>query len=329
MTIGADELEDRGVELRREINLGDAADREALVSQVAAYQAAAARDYALAEEWKATAEGYRVEAQTRRDELHSSENIYSELLATALADADRLRVDLYNLGVECERLRAELDIAIVAAKAKPEPWFVAEQRVLLAALQWHRLDTSVNAEALHHYCGEALKARAGKAKAEQSCAETGVHNKCDCEDPAVVGYQECVTTSAQVEAVASEVVDWAKRTTAEQRVLEACAQLKVTYDGKSGDVVIDGARMLDVVQAEFCRREGHSKKRGEWVVPCNEHGDDSAEHLPNAADQWVLDGMRQANKFSLLAIAALPIGATYSSLGEACRAELARRESAK
>ena len=33
----------------------------------------------------------------------------------------------------------------------------AERRVLEAALHWHRLNTSVNAEALHHYCAELLK----------------------------------------------------------------------------------------------------------------------------------------------------------------------------
>jgi hypothetical protein len=43
---------------------------------------------------------------------------------------------------------------------KPTPWFVAEQEVLLAALAWHKLDTSVNADALHHCCEQALLARA-------------------------------------------------------------------------------------------------------------------------------------------------------------------------
>lgn len=33
----------------------------------------------------------------------------------------------------------------------------AEQRVLDAAMAWHRLDTSVNSEALHHYCAELAR----------------------------------------------------------------------------------------------------------------------------------------------------------------------------
>lgn len=35
----------------------------------------------------------------------------------------------------------------------------AELSVLDAALKWHRLDTSVNAEALHHYCAELARLR--------------------------------------------------------------------------------------------------------------------------------------------------------------------------
>lgn len=45
------------------------------------------------------------------------------------------------------------------APATPEPWHVAEQKTLLAALTWHRRDTKANADALHYWCQKAIEAR--------------------------------------------------------------------------------------------------------------------------------------------------------------------------
>lgn len=42
-------------------------------------------------------------------------------------------------------------------------------------------------------------------------------------------------------------------TAADKAVLDACAALKIRYDGKSGDLIVSGD--LDVVHAELARRE--------------------------------------------------------------------------
>jgi hypothetical protein len=59
--------------------------------------------------------------------------------------------DTYGDGVRaCKRQVKDL----LSSTPAPSERAAAERKVLEAALAWHRLDTSVNTEALHHYCGE-------------------------------------------------------------------------------------------------------------------------------------------------------------------------------
>lgn len=49
-------------------------------------------------------------------------------------------------------------------------------------------------------------------------------------------------------------------------------------------------------------------------------------HVFDGKDMKILEAMSEANKFSLLALAALSEGKAYSSIGPACAAELEKRE---
>ena len=52
-------------------------------------------------------------------------------------------------------------------------------------------------------------------------------------------------------------------------------------------------------------------------------------YVITGADKAVLDGMCNANKFSLLALSELPMGVAYASVGLAAQAELDRRKGLK